>query len=280
MIRPIFEEAEAISGQPLREISVDGSAACLRNCAVLEPLLVAFSLSYIALLRLKGIRPHCVAGYSAGETAALYCSEVISRENALHIAAVRGRILHEAARQMPGKMVAIFGISEEIVQHMVLDAARDGSIEVAGYNAHDHLTIVGEESLVLRVEHQAQAHGASVFPLDVEGAWHSMRAKQASEEIKIYLDQIEFCPPSVAVYASATGNLEYYPERLRKGLAEQIYLPVLWQAAISNMVLQHGVHHFIEVGGGRTLKAITNRIAGSCNNSKFYFLNPYQETGA
>lgn len=272
VIRRIFEEAEAVSAQPLREISIDGSAACLRNCAVLEPLLAAFSLSYIALLRSKGARPHCVAGYSAGETAALYCSEVISLETALQIAAARGRILQAAAAKLPGRMAAISGIAAATVRHMVRDAAREGAIEVAGCNAADHLTVVGEDALVRRVEHQATALGAGVFPLDVHGAWHCMRARHAAAQVSDYLDGIAFHPPTVAVYTSARGDLEYHPERLRQGLADQIYKPVLWQAAISNMASQHGIRHFIEVGAGRTLKGITRRIGG-----EFQFLDPYRE---
>jgi [acyl-carrier-protein] S-malonyltransferase len=277
IIRRIFEDAEAISAQPLREISIDGSAACLRNCAVLEPLLTAFSLSYIALLRSKGVRPHCVAGYSAGETAALYCSDVISRDDALHIAAARGRILQAAAAHLPGRMAAISGISAAAIRHIVREAAREGTVEVAGCNAADHLTIVGEEALVRRVEHQAAAHGASVYPLDVQGAWHCVLARDAADEVAHYLEAIAFHPPAVAVYMSASGNLEYHPERLRQCLSEQIYKPVLWQAAISNMASQQGIRHFIEVGGGRTLKGITRRIAAPCNDSEFQFLNPHHE---
>jgi [acyl-carrier-protein] S-malonyltransferase len=277
VIRRIFEDAEAISAQPLREISIDGSAACLRNCAVLEPLLAAFSLSYIALLRSKGARPHCVAGYSAGETAALYCSEVISRDDALQIAAARGRILQAAATHLPGRMAAIFDIPAATIRQMVRDAAREGIIEVAGCNAADHITIVGEDTVMRRVEHQAAALGASVYPLDVHGTWHCMLAREAANEITNYLEDIAFHPPTVAVYTSASGTLEYHPERLRQCLADQIYKPVLWKAAISNMASQHDVRHFIEVGGGRTLKGITRRIAPPCNDSEFQFLNPHHK---
>jgi [acyl-carrier-protein] S-malonyltransferase len=277
VVKRIFEDAEAISAQPLREISMDGSAASLRNCAVLEPLLTAFSLSYIALLRLKDVYPHCVAGYSAGETAALYCSEVISREDALRIAAARGRILQVAADQLPGRMVAIFGIPATAIRHLVEDVARDGIIEVAGHNAPDHLTIVGEQASVRRIEHQASAQGATVYPVDVNGAWHCLLAKEAADAISDYLEDIVFHPPTVALYTSASGNLEYHPERLRQGLSRQIYKPVLWQATITNMAFQHDIRHFIEVGKGRTLQSISRRIATSLNYSEFHFLNPICE---
>jgi [acyl-carrier-protein] S-malonyltransferase len=269
--REIFAEAEAISGLPLREISINGPAERLRDCEVLEPLLAAISLSYAAFLQEQEVHPWCVAGYSAGEVAALYSAGVIGLHDALKIANLRGKILHQVAQSLSGKMLAVYRISAHAVEQIVRDLKNEGTIAVAAWNAPDHTTIVGEEALVVKAQRQARSLGAEVATLDVAGPWHCRLAEYAAKRIGASLSGIHFSFPTIPIYMSSTGTIAYDPDALRRCLVEHVYRPVRWSATLNAMVAS-GVQHFIEVGPGRVLKGFVRRVIPAHDGCSVMFL--------
>lgn len=259
LVRPVFEEAEAACDQSLRELAVEGSAEQLRNPAVLEPLLVAFSLAYIALLRNRGSHPAAVAGYSAGAISALYCAGVINRTAAFTIAAQRGQLLARSAPSCRGTMAAVFDLPAPKLLQVMSDVMGDAPVEIAGWNAPDHITVVGADRSITRAIEAVREAGGQVFPVDVAAAWHSRVAEPIASECHALLERLVFSVPEVPFYCSVAGRRESDPERLRALLAEQIHRPVMWQAAIGNLRASEGITDFIEVGCGRSLKGFTQR---------------------
>lgn len=265
--KEIFDEAEAISGLPLRELSLNGPAERLRDCDVLEPLLTAISLSYAAFLQQQKVRPSCVAGYSAGEIAALYSAGVVGLRDALRIASLRGKILHEAARSLSGKMLAVYRLRAQAMEEIVGDLETQGAIAIAAWNAPDHITIVGEEELVAKAQLHAISLGAETAAVDIAGPWHCRLAEHTAKRIGAALSDIRFNFPTVPIYMSSTGAIGRDPESIRRCLVEHVYKPVRWSTSLSNMVAS-GVQHFIEVGPGRVLKGFVKRAVppqGGCD---------------
>lgn len=263
-VRSVFEEAEASCGRPLRELSVSADARTLRDPAVLEPLLVAFSLAYAERLRERGQRPAAVAGYSAGAISALCCAGVIDRGDAFRIATARGRLLSAAARDCTGAMLAVFGLPGLRLQHLVADASAH-RVDIAAWNAPDHLTIVGPDDAVADAARAVEAAGGHVFPVDIAGAWHGRHAEWIVPACADLLADIRFRAPSVPYYCSVSGRRETDPVRLRDHLSRQIRSPVLWRAAIGNLHAGEGIQRFAEVGCGRTLRSMTARAIPTVN---------------
>ncbi len=65
----------------------------------LQPLLVCVSLGYLRHLTERGIRPDCVLGHSLGEVTALAAAGVITAEDAVALAARRGRLWTKPRRK-------------------------------------------------------------------------------------------------------------------------------------------------------------------------------------
>jgi [acyl-carrier-protein] S-malonyltransferase len=257
--KEIFDEAEAISGLPLRELSVNGPAERLRDCDVLEPLLTAISLSYAAFLRQQGVHPSFVAGYSAGEVAALYSAGVVGLRDALKIASLRGKILHQAARSLSGKMLAVYRLGAQVVEEIVADLETQGVIAVAAWNAPDHTTIVGDEGVMAKAQREAVLFGAEVAAVDIAGPWHCRLAEHTAKRIGAALSDIRFSFPRVPIYMSSTGTIGCDPDTIRRCLVEHVYKPVRWSTSLNSMVAS-GVQHFIEVGPGKMLKGFVKRV--------------------
>jgi [acyl-carrier-protein] S-malonyltransferase len=258
-VAAVFREAEALSEEPLREICVEGSAAALRDPAVLEPLLAVFSIVYTERLFARGLRPAAVAGYSAGAIAAMYCAGILDRRAALAIAAERGRILAHAKKECSGAMSIAYGLPAlRLVQ--LIGEHHGRAPAIAGWNAPDHITVVGRGEEIADVVESVRVGGGQTLPVDVVGAWHCSIAEPLAIDIAAMLARFRFESPKIPYYCSVSGDRERDPLRLRDLLARQIHMPVLWQATVSNLVARERIESFVEVGCGKTLRGMTSRI--------------------
>jgi [acyl-carrier-protein] S-malonyltransferase len=257
LARAVFATAEDLSGLPLQQLCVSGPESRLRAADVVEPALTALALAYAGVMHERGYRPDFVAGYSAGEVAALYCAGVLSLADALRVAILRGRWL----QQVPGvgtRMAAVSGIAGDDLKRILDRAADEGPVFIAGWNAPDHHTIVGMQSSVRSAARQVAALSGQVSDVDVAGPWHCPLAASAVEPVAEALRQVEFHPPSVPLYMSYTGGMERDPTRIRQYVALQLAAPVQWLSVIRGLLTQ-GVDHFVELGAGSTLSGLVKR---------------------
>ena len=259
--RAIFAAAEQLSELPVRKVMLRGPAEGLKRPALLEPALAALSLAHAAVLAEQGLAPDCVAGYSAGEVAALHVAGVLSRGDALRLAVLRGQILDRAATGPAVRMVALSGIPSREVDELVGALESRGPIAIAAWNTEDHTTITGAADLVWQAERSARALGAVTSPVEVLGAWHSPALADAAAEIWERSQEIEFRAPRVSFYAGATGRLERDPDRIRRYVAWQICQPVRWRQVL-DALLRDGCTRFLELGPGGVLTSFLKRRRG------------------
>lgn len=254
----IVDEAESMSGLPLRTLAERGPLEAMTRVQCLEPLLAAISIAYAQTLIDAGHSPDYVAGYSAGEVPALYVAGVLSRTDALRVATIRGQVLANHTTD-DVRMVAIARVQKTQVKQLVDSLGSDSDlIQVAGWNAPDHVTIVGNEATVRRAESELVAQGAETTSVHVSGMWHTTAMKRATIELKHALKVVDFANPKIPVMTSASGQSITTIKGLRSELADQIALPVQWQSTIESLRTL-GVDEFIEVGTGRTLMGMLRR---------------------
>jgi len=268
-VRSVFEEAESLSGRELRVLAVQGDADDLRDPELLEPMLAAFALACAALLQERGAQPAAVLGYSAGLLAALHCAGVITRDAALTLAVRRGRLLKDGAARYRGAMGAAVGLPAAQVCAAI--APLSPNLDVAGWNAPDHLTLVGDEAALRHAAASVQSAGGSWLPVEVAGAWHSTRAAPVAEQAAALYTDVAFSAPRLPLYCSVSGRRETDPARLRESLAQQLRRPVLWHAAVSALRTGERISRFVEVGCGRVLQSMTRRGAKGTTGGPIQF---------
>lgn len=100
----LLDVASEVTGMDARRVLTRGGPAFART-EVIQPLLAAVTLGVGSVLIEAGHHPTALAGHSAGEVAAWSLAGGCSDEEAVRLAAVRGRAMAEAAP--PGGMVAI-----------------------------------------------------------------------------------------------------------------------------------------------------------------------------
>jgi [acyl-carrier-protein] S-malonyltransferase len=267
----ILREAEAVCGLPLESVMVRGPGEALRRADVLEPALTALNIAYACYLREHGLEPDAVAGYSAGEVAALHCAGVVALGDALRIAALRGAALRDYAPRVDGRMAVILRVPAADVEVIVADLGRAGMIAIAARNGPDHTTIVGDTTTVLEAERRALSRGAEVNAVDVDGPWHCALVAAAAMQVRVGIREVEFHSPAIPVYCSASGKVESDPERLRDNVVDQMHRPVLWWPILAEW-LRRGVRHLVEVGPGRFLGSIVKRASSPPAAPQVHFL--------
>ncbi len=261
--RALLEQAEQICGLPLNQIRQFGPTNELARPEVLEPLLTAVNIGYAMLLLDRHIEPDVVAGYSAGEVAALFASGVLSPEDALQAATIRGKQLSFAVSDQC-KMVAVTRLSGEQILDAIHKANKTG-VEIAGWNAPDQLTIVGPLHDVLEMERILIRLGGDTTQVDVNGPWHSTSLKSVSERIHKALGEVNFRKPNRILLSSLSGCRQDEPAAIRRHLSEQVSSPVLWKHILHEM-RSLGVTRFCELGSGRVLFGLMRRNFSDTND--------------
>lgn len=258
-VRTIFQDAEALSGLPLRQICFHGPENLLVQPNILEPALSVVNLCYAWLLHQESLLPDAVAGYSAGEVVALYCAGVFDLHQALKVAVYRGQVLYEAAKKTPGTMTSIYRQPSARVKEIVLELQTKGYIDIAAWNAPEHTTVAGEEDMIWEAERSALQCGGWISRVSTGGPWHTPIVREATRRCEMFFNDIVFHWPHVPVYMNLSGRCEEKVEDLRSSLANQVSYPVQWYSIMNNLVCL-GVRHFIEVGPGRVLHGLARYV--------------------
>jgi len=244
--RPVFDEAES---QRL--------FAALSDTRVAQPALGAVELFATELLERFGLRPGFVAGHSYGEHVALYAAGCLSREDLLRLSAIRGQVCAEAARDIPGGMVAVQADAlktQAALKELEIDAT------LANLNAPDQTIIAGAEAVIATAVEKLTKMGLRAKRIAVSAAFHSPLLHRSAEKMAVHFRAAEFHTPKLPVYSNTTGGRHSQdPDDIRQLLARHFDEPVLWEQEVRQLY-RDGAQVFLEVGPGKVLSGLVSRI--------------------
>jgi len=243
----------------LEEIGVGWESLWARNgralerTAILQPVLTAVTLGVDSTLREAGIAPGWVAGHSLGEISAWAAAGGISPRGAIRLAAKRGYLMEEAAREKPGGMLAVRIHSRQSLERALGLGRISGRLEFAAHNAPDEFVLVGEQKALDAV--------AAAFPstrLPVAGPWHGSTMGKAAKEWETLVCSVETTQLTAAFLSNRTGTVVDDHESIPGSLVEALTHPVCWAATMTTLS-REGVNAFVTVGPGKTLRGLIRR---------------------
>jgi [acyl-carrier-protein] S-malonyltransferase len=257
--RRLFARADEILGMPLSRICVTGTARELGRTETTQPAIAVTSLAVWDLLQAVGYRPAATAGHSLGEYPALVAAGVLSLESALELVQLRGRLMGDVAREVPGAMAAVLGLPSDEVLAACDSAQGAGLVQVANYNEPLQTVISGHASAVEEAGRAALAAGADqVVPLDVGAPFHCSLMRAVEEEFTEALAVRPFADPVLPVISSVTGTYVRTGEEARELLRRQLTGPVRW-VEVLRTAARHPVSAYTEIGPGRVLSGLARR---------------------
>jgi len=228
----------------------------LERTDVLQPTLVAASLAVASQLSHAGVHPHIVAGHSVGEIAALAVAGGISSEEAVDVAATRGRLMAREAGAHPGGMLALLQATEESAHAALALGSRLGTVDLAAVNAPDQWVLSGETRPL-----EAIAAQFSSYRLPVAGAWHSKLMAGALPELLRGFQGLAIRPLRASLLLNRDGRPAVDVSTLPEILAGQLVRPVYWARTLATL---HDleVTDIVTVGPGRVLRGLIRKSLG------------------
>ncbi len=261
--RALYDEARAVLGWDLANVSFEGPEADLTQTKVCQPALFVHGMALLTALRELGKvssgEPKYALGLSLGELTAYCAAGVFDFATGLRIVAERGRLMQQACEQTNGAMAAIVGEERTKVQEL----CREFDIEAANFNAPGQVIVSGEQAKVAAAVAAAKERGLKkVLPLKVAGAYHSRLMEPARVAFAAFLEGVSFSAPRFTVFTNTTGHAISDPAAIKAALVRQVVSSVLWEDCMRNASAA-GASEFWELGPGGILSGLARRTEKS-----------------
>lgn len=245
-------------GDELKRMSFEGTLEEISKTEKLQPLMVAFQIAALSLIRDRIPRVDAVCGLSLGEYSAITLAEIVDNKRALELVKKRGELMGEASKRIKSKMLAFVNATSDQVMELIEENAElKGRVYTANINAPKQIVVSGEEEAIDVLRSKAKEKRFIAKPLAVSGAFHTPFMESARIGFSEYIKDMEFNKPVIDYYPNLTGE-KYNGQDMKEILPDQIVSPVLLYKTFKNMV-DDGIDHFIEIGPGGVLSNIIKR---------------------
>lgn len=261
-VKATFDEASAVLGTDLWQLTQEGPAEELNRTDMTQPALLTAS---VALWRVwneqGGAKPAYMSGHSLGEYSALVCAGAIAFEDAVKLVNKRGLFMQSAVPAGEGAMAAIIGLEDAAIESACEQAAQGGVVSAVNYNSPGQVVIAGQTDAVNRAIELCKEAGAKrALPLPVSVPSHCALMKPAAEQLAAELDAITVNTPDIPVLQNVTAEVTTDAAAIKDNLVQQLYRPVLWVDCVNNMAGK-GVERMLECGPGKVLSGLNKRIS-------------------
>ncbi|MBM7367022.1 ACP S-malonyltransferase [Gordonia hydrophobica] len=245
-----------ITGLELERLGTTATAEEITDTAVTQPLVVAGALlSFDALRRRHGELPAdaIIAGHSIGEVAAAAIAGVLTFDEAMMLAGVRGAEMAKACALEETTMAAVLGGDED----EVLAYLSEIDLVPANRNATGQIVAAGSVAAVERLLATPPAK-ARVRQLAVAGAFHTHYMAPAQDAFAEAAAQIDPADPNRTLLSNADGKTVISGVETLKRLVMQVTSPVRWDLC-SATLREAQTSAIVELTPAGTLVGIAKR---------------------
>ncbi|MDR7300878.1 ACP S-malonyltransferase [Haloactinomyces albus] len=244
-----------LTGLDLIRLGTTADADEIKDTSVTQPLVVALSLIAAEQLgsRVEIPQDAPVAGHSVGELAAAALAGVLSFDDAVALAAVRGREMAAACALEPTGMSAIMGGDPDMVvaylDKLGLDPAnRNGAGQIVAAGRRPALEELTEEP----------PDGAKVRPMPVAGAFHTRFMASAREALSSHAAGLTVSDAERPLLSNADGAVVAESATVLHRLVDQVTRPVRWDSCMATLA-ERGVTATVELPPAGTLSGLVRR---------------------
>jgi [acyl-carrier-protein] S-malonyltransferase len=243
------------TGLDLTRLGTTATAEEITDTAVTQPLVVVSALLAHDELTKRSALPSdlVVAGHSVGELAAAAIAGVITRDEAVTLAAIRGREMAEACALEPTTMAAVLGGDEE----QVLARLAELELVPANRNAVGQIVAAGRveaiDALLADPPEKARTR-----KLSVAGAFHTHFMSPAEDAVAAAAASITPQEPTAVLLSNRDGRPVSSGREALDRIVAQVTNPVRWDLCSATM-REMGVSALVELPPAGTLVGIAKR---------------------
>jgi [acyl-carrier-protein] S-malonyltransferase len=259
--RRAFEEADDALDFPLSRLIFEGPGEQLEATEWQQPAILTVSVAaWRVVEELSGPwTPTVGLGLSLGEYSAYVASGVMGFADAVRLTRIRGRAMQTAVPSGRGGMLAIIGLSSEMVEALCVEAGGPGVVEPANYNAPGQTVASGLNEGLDRLAALVAARGGKGIRLSVTAPFHSSLLASAGDVLAEALNTMTLERGRFGVLANVDVVLCREPEAVIPRLISQVSHPVRFEAGL-RAALVMGATAFLELGPGHSLANLVKKI--------------------
>ena len=230
--------------------------AAIHESRYSQPALFVIEYALSKLLAQWGVSPIAMIGHGVGEYAALHLAGVLDLDEALRLAAERGRIMEA----MPAGPIATVRRNEVDLRAWLRRTAPD--VEIVSVDASGECTIAGRTRAIDSALDALREEGVEVKLLNASHACPSTESDPLFEEFDKFVRGLSLSPPSHPCVSSVTGDWisseeatssDYYVRQLRG--------PMLFSTGVRALASSSAAQ-LLEVGPGARLAGLANAEMG------------------
>ncbi|AYF78220.1 ACP S-malonyltransferase [Nocardia yunnanensis] len=242
------------SGLDLLRLGTTATAEEIVDTAVTQPLVVAAALLAFAEIPQASLPADTiVAGHSVGEFAAAAVAGVLSADDAVALAAIRGAEMAKACALEPTGMSAVLGGDEA----EVLARLEELGLVPANRNAVGQIVAAGKlEALEALAANPPEK--ARIRSLPVAGAFHTVFMAPAQDAVAEAIAKIAPSEPTRTLLSNFDGQPVSSGQDAIDKLAAQVTRPVRWDLC-NETIRAAGVSAVAELPPAGTLVGIAKR---------------------
>lgn len=244
-----------LTGLDLESLGTTATAEEITDTAVTQPLVVVAALMAFDELNKRTALPAdaIVAGHSVGELAAAAITGVITADEAVNLAAIRGAEMAKACALEPTVMAAVLGGDEA----QVLARLDELDLVPANRNAVGQIVAAGTVDAIDELIANPPAK-ARTRKLAVAGAFHTRFMAPAQDEVAAAAAKITPADPNRTLLSNSDGQPVTNGADALKKLVGQVCKPVRWDLC-SAYLREHATTAVVELPPAGTLVGIAKR---------------------
>ncbi|MGW3470157.1 ACP S-malonyltransferase [Saccharopolyspora sp. NPDC000995] len=244
-----------LTGLDLHRFGTTADADEIKDTAVTQPLVVALSLIAADELRRRVTIPDGtpVAGHSVGELTAAAIAGTLTFDDAVSLAAVRGREMAAACALEPTGMAAVLGgEADDVVTHL-----EQLGLDPANRNGAGQIVAAGRVPALEQLAAEPPV-GARVLPLPVAGAFHTRFMAPARETLAQHAEKVTAIDAALPLLSNADGAVVTDAAEIVQRLVAQVTSPVRWDTCMAALA-ELGVEAVVEFPPAGTLSGLVRR---------------------
>ncbi|MCF3131980.1 type I polyketide synthase [Streptomyces olivochromogenes] len=238
-----------------------------------QPALFAVAYALAATLTAFGIRPAAVLGHSVGEFAAAVTAGVLTLDEAAHLVAARGRLMHGLPEG--GAMLSVQAGPDALRQLL----AEEPQAHIAALNGPRDTVLSGTAEALARIAETLEEAQVRARDLQAPAAFHSPLVRPVLDRLRSAAGSTEPRTPEIPVFSTRYGRLLADTERMDADYwAAQAESPVLFADALADLETVCAPTHLVEIGPRPQLLPLAGR-AGLATSVEFLHPAPGPEAG-
>lgn len=228
----------------------DGVPAQITQTFLAQPALFAVEYALARLWMSWGIKPQSMIGHSIGEFVAACLAGVFTLADALHLIAVRGRLMQGLP---PGMMLSVRMSEADLMPLLGPD------LSIAAVNAPLLCVVSGRTSLIEGLEQELTGRGTVHRRLHTSHAFHSAMVDPILEAFHAEIARVHLAAPQLPYVSSVTGTWVTPEEATSPAYWTHHLRDTVRFAAGMTQLQEQQNRLFLEVGPGNVLATLARQ---------------------